>query len=727
MEYIEGWGDDKSSSWTWFEMVIVTESRPLARNAGHIWPLARKLQINHNEAANPDYQEISTTISRLSDRETYRGWLSSIRPGEKIQVLPQARFLRWVNNIREIELEVSWSLNVQTSLAPDPALPAPDSRSSIPMYLPLRVDRPEIRLLEIQSGHSNEHVVCSMLHTSIKDTKNQIPYTALSYCWGSPKTKKAITVQVPLEFDDPGTQTQVFEVQIQENLYDAIKHLRRQDGRSRTLWADFLCIDQDNIEERNRQVSLMRDIYANADHVYIWLGHESETTVDMLNVKDTFVQAFEQGHERFLSSSCNDLTKVHGTSDTRNIIFFQMSLLFLFDWFTRVWVIQEVFNAGEATVQIGSVSLPWPLVVRIGNCLQRAHRRARTLGLINMPLIFSSIFDVALDSNKIFSTKRHTDDLLGVIVASLDLDATDPRDKIFALIQFWKDVNLQALPDEVRPDYQKSVRQVFADFTRWWIKTHQSLRILSGIHLVLGRTWQRMSVEPNPDLPNDRPSWSLWHNGSSSWTAGTLGYSKDCPYMASGSIVTERRLLESSYEPDILNLEGVRIGSIHNISLFPWLGTKTPDVEDLSQVFEEVFDPRRVSGTWTPGGNDSSTDDPNYDVQQEDHMVSHYDFMRRNNGALPCISHCLFTSRTPYGQAFVGLCPYTARPGDIITVLTGGNVPYLLRRIPRNHSGRAQEDRYGLVGECYARGYMDGRAIVDWKEGRLTLENFALV
>jgi hypothetical protein len=38
------------------------------------------------------------------------------------------------------------------------------------------------------------------------------------------------------------------------------------------FWADALCIDQGNVEERTHQVTLMRDIYGSAERAAIWLG-----------------------------------------------------------------------------------------------------------------------------------------------------------------------------------------------------------------------------------------------------------------------------------------------------------------------------------------------------------------------------------------------------------------------------------------------------------------------
>jgi hypothetical protein len=50
---------------------------------------------------------------------------------------------------------------------------------------------------------------------------------------------------------------------------------RYLDPKSNTLghfWVDALCIDQNNIPEKNSQVSKMKEIYEGAKKIVVWLG-----------------------------------------------------------------------------------------------------------------------------------------------------------------------------------------------------------------------------------------------------------------------------------------------------------------------------------------------------------------------------------------------------------------------------------------------------------------------
>ena len=70
---------------------------------------------------------------------------------------------------------------------------------------------------------------------------------------------------------------------VTENLSLALKALRYPD-KKRTLWVDALCINQDNIFDRNQQVQSMRHIYARASCVLIWLGEETDTVAEVFEM-----------------------------------------------------------------------------------------------------------------------------------------------------------------------------------------------------------------------------------------------------------------------------------------------------------------------------------------------------------------------------------------------------------------------------------------------------------
>ncbi|KUJ09026.1 uncharacterized protein LY89DRAFT_598914, partial [Mollisia scopiformis] len=85
-------------------------------------------------------------------------------------------------------------------------------------------------------------------------------YTAISYTWGDASLLKMIWINgVPLE--------------ITTNLFEALLHVR-DTKRQLRIWADAICINQHDDEEKSFQVGMMGRIYATAHHTVIYVGLE---------------------------------------------------------------------------------------------------------------------------------------------------------------------------------------------------------------------------------------------------------------------------------------------------------------------------------------------------------------------------------------------------------------------------------------------------------------------
>jgi hypothetical protein len=61
--------------------------------------------------------------------------------------------------------------------------------------------------------------------------------------------------------------------------------------------------------------------------------------------------------------------------------------------------------------------------------------------------------------------------------------------------------------------------------------------------------------------------------------------------------------------------------------------------------------------------------------------------------------------------------PKGMKEGDIVFVLSGGTMPFLLRPAGKRHiPNRGEEECYELVGDCYLHGIMDGEALKKGKQ-----------
>jgi hypothetical protein len=93
-------------------------------------------------------------------------------------------------------------------------------------------------------------------------------YYAISYAWGPAVFNHSLRLT--------GSD---LELQITESLHSALRRFSREDSIIR-VWADAICINQADVQERNQQVNIMACIYRTARRVLVWLGEaeESDTT-----------------------------------------------------------------------------------------------------------------------------------------------------------------------------------------------------------------------------------------------------------------------------------------------------------------------------------------------------------------------------------------------------------------------------------------------------------------
>ncbi|KAM6505437.1 hypothetical protein FSOLCH5_014654 [Fusarium solani] len=119
----------------------------------------------------------------------------------------------------------------------------------------------EFRVLILEPGSGTEEVRCRLRNVR-KSWRTR--YHALSYVWGDETVRDTILLG--------GRRTSVTT-----NLHSALVHLR-DPKYPRMLWVDALCINQDDLKERQEQVKKMNLIYSAARKVIIWLGPETQET-----------------------------------------------------------------------------------------------------------------------------------------------------------------------------------------------------------------------------------------------------------------------------------------------------------------------------------------------------------------------------------------------------------------------------------------------------------------
>jgi hypothetical protein len=208
----------------------------------------------------------------------------------------------------------------------------------------------EIRLLTILPGEFREYIRTTV-STATLSPENIPQYEALSYTWGSEEAQTEVFI---------GTDI----LNLRHNLNEALLHLRYQD-KSRVFWIDAICVNQEDLEERSRQVERMSDIYKLAERVVVWLGPESNDSTLALQVLEML-----SSRVKFDALMSNfSLIEVESKPEPAERFAIQpydegmsKSILHLVerDWFERLWIWQEISLANKtAILMCGYQTLHW--------------------------------------------------------------------------------------------------------------------------------------------------------------------------------------------------------------------------------------------------------------------------------------------------------------------------------------------------------------------------------
>lgn len=667
-----------------------------------------------------------------------------IQSGDIVQLLPRAQFRAWVNYIKFVRIEIQFKmvLSAESELRPNPTSLGDEIETQRKVRYNYRYhkripnDSRTIRLLVLHAGAPENPIHCNLITSSLKNDRTT-EFEALSYCWGDPTDTKTITLSHVRANDDLGLPVeskphQVFE--ITSGLDEALRYLRYAHDQKRLLWVDAICINQSDVQERGFQVDIMGDIYAYASSVRVWLGNSDDSSRRaMALVRSVSGRDF----------AWQELYNTQSFDSAYPKILEDISRLFSYPWFRRVWVVQEVWKARKAIVSCGLDSVPWEKVVESNDYMVEGHGGGVPgFHLHTLPSIWRQL----TDNRKTRATHPGIDlapnqernarfALLDLVLEGFELNATDPRDKIYAMLGMRKERQSgDAIPSALLLDYNKTVNQTFGDLTRWWITEYNALTILSAIHSSSTRTWQELarSVDQKAQ-PANHPSWALWHDGNGKWAKRMLGMSG----LYDAARKTSPSLDLSNTNPLQLSLMGLKTRIVESIHSYPFFQIKDGG---LHEAYARLFDPLGNDGTWNYGPTfDNAPHRQTPEAQKlgmiYDHYVCHWskfpetklDGISWENGetqswvksGFPCHGKCFFR----HSLGVFGLCPPMTRPGDIVVVLFGGSVPYVLRE----REGSESPKLYELIGECYVQGLMQGAAIEAQEQGKLTALQFVMV
>ena len=346
-----------------------------------------------------------------------------------------------------------------------------------------RLEEREIRLIQLEIGSRQDEIVVQLSHKRIND--DTIKYHALSYVWGS--KSDAVTIKCDNR-----------PLLITQNLHKALVQLR-EDGLRIPIWVDAVCIDQQNLDERARQVRLMRQIYSQAETVHVWIGEETANTeagVELLHRTAKAVQ--DLPHDLTAGTSYPEL-KAMGLPHMFDSTWKAVAEIITRQWFGRVWVIQEMTVARKCIFICGRLKIEYEAVRTLARSLSYFSTLQNTLS-INLPHDVSAGFSSFMISVLGLVATEYAESgsllLRDLLFLTGAFQATEPKDRIFALLGITDDVPQEFI------NYNRSLREILIDvasmcLTRDRHKTAPPLDVLCFVNHII----------QSPDLPSWVPVW----------------------------------------------------------------------------------------------------------------------------------------------------------------------------------------------------------------------------
>ncbi|KAI0154258.1 heterokaryon incompatibility protein-domain-containing protein [Xylariaceae sp. FL1272] len=458
---------------------------------------------------------------------------------------------------------------------------------------------------------------------------------------------------------------------------------------------------------------MMKTIYKTSERTVIWLGPNIAAIEAVEPLLGQLSQLYNQdldprGPRKRQRYTVQDYITLD-LPDHQDLSWSILGDILSRPWFVRSWVVQEAaLSRVTPLVLCGTHLLPWDSILSsatwvLSMCynLTPLSRRPTTVAALRSFKLFSELRQVGLPW-----------DLTTLLNKARRSKSSEPRDRIYSLISLSGEADKNCvLPPALRANYNKPIRTIFRDITRYIIISTGKLSILTLIRDY--QDWNRY------------PSWVVDFSGGTRWER--ISYFSWSPHPKGWHCVDEisnhtagGMPVEVQHSPDdILALKGFRVDTISTVCEI--MSTSAPDRLGTQALGTWIEACHRLKARYatvearTRALMVTMSADWNLTAQTRvaDQSTSHFTafmrdaYSRMNNeeaqtryGAESYIGVLANTNADvtadPHvhrlhldaahnrriiftDQSFVGLGPSIVEKSDIVCVLFGGATPMILR------------------------------------------------
>jgi hypothetical protein len=542
-------------------------------------------------------------------------------------------------------------------------------------YTPLGSDNRSIRVLTLLPAPSKEATVRCNIQTTEITSKSC--FNALSYTWGAPGDDSP----APIILNGCSAR-------VSRNLDAALRALRGLEPL--VLWVDALCINQQDNDEKSKQVAIMGLIYEKAKQTLIWIGEEDDDS-DLAMNKLASIKSTKHLHT--LSKAENEA----------------IGRLFIRPWFSRVWVVQEFSLAKTVIFYCGKISFSWSPIEKVlselihernlFNTIQRESSKPdmEILETLSQSQIWSRLL---MDRRGVLSEGygnfKISKSFRALVDAHIHLEATVPHDRLYGLLALAKKrkVGLSKCPSI---NYAETATSVSIAWAKWMIQEGKNLDVLFSCQ----------KTTPEEGLPSWAPSWKARHDKDfvPNFSSARLMFYASSKVLIIADNHKQVRLKSAKFsfsdDGQLLTVKGKLISTLSSSYQF-----KTIEPEYHRKLIEFLpagyisGEPQSLWQHWKElDARKKAIKVPLAAVWQ---IPMDYAAAKKKTPArLEKLRRIVEKNRKQFiGRGYEGLVPQETEIGDVLCLFNGMETPFVLRPVG---------EMYRLVGECYIDGYMKGR------------------
>jgi len=552
------------------------------------------------------------------------------------------------------------------------------------VYQPLNESNDEIRLITLlPAADRDSEVICDI--NIVRLTEEDVPqYEALSYTWGSAESPCRLRV----------SSSSDHSIDITGNLAEALPYLR-DPVSPRVLWIDSIAINQKDLSERGQQVQRMADIFSLAERVIVWLGLDDADSKMVMEICEFLATKVEVGFARQDLRSLSGQAHDAHWSDVReqlpyDIATWKAIVDFLTrPWFHRLWIWQEIRLAKlNAMVMCGADTMHWEKLRTLLCCIYKKGNLipSETLGSQDPLTLLDNGSYLAICSRP---------PLLLLLKMMRHSRCIDPRDRVYGILGLSSKMEMRI---DLRPDYEKSVMDIYMDLMMHCIQKSKSLDLLS-------------LCQYDETLGN----WPSWTPDLRSFqeTSGLVSH-------ASGFSACEVALLQER----VLRVRGLRLGRIIRADSFDgsdrdcnsnirrWaeslnMASNYVDGKSMAEAFCLSICGGVISDLFVPPLKTAPSLESMLAFLQDVVALGNNEidmYQGERDSSVHVFGKCSQRAFFTLSSNHFGIGPLGVREGDHICALLGCDAPMAIRA--------ELNGSYKIIGECYVSGLASNEAFL---------------